>query len=123
MARYEHLPIYKQTYDMMLLVMQATKTFPREYKYTIGQNLKDELIEMVVSIYRANSALDKVNHIQGILDRIQVVHVLIRVAHDMRIMQRKHYARLAEMTDSLSRQASGWIRSSGKAVPEQVGTS
>jgi hypothetical protein len=56
MAQYQHLPIYKQTYDVLLRTMIATKDFPREYKYTLGQKIKDELIELVVMIYRANSA-------------------------------------------------------------------
>jgi len=59
MAQYQRLPIYKQTYDILLRTMTATKDFPREYKYTLGQKLKDELIELVVMIYRANSASDR----------------------------------------------------------------
>ena len=122
MAKYEHLPIYKQTYDLLLLAMQATKLFPREYKYTLGQNIKEEIVGLVIFIYRANSARDKTAHIQSILERIQVIHILIRLSHDMRILQRKYYARLAEMTDSLGRQAQGWLKSSGKMEPEQAGT-
>ncbi|MGE0108845.1 MAG: hypothetical protein AB7S81_03650 [Bdellovibrionales bacterium] len=49
MAQYQHLPIYKQTYDILLRTMVATKSFPREYKYTLGQKLKDELIELANS--------------------------------------------------------------------------
>jgi len=55
MTQYQHLPIYKQTYDILLRTMIATKDFPREYKYTIGQKIKDELIELIVAIYRANT--------------------------------------------------------------------
>ena len=72
MAQYEHLPIYKQTYDILLRTMTATKDFPREYKYTLGQKIKDELIEMVVLIYRANSAKDKQEHIQQIMGRCRL---------------------------------------------------
>ena len=61
MAQYQHLPIYKQTYGILLRTMTATKDFPREYKYTLGQKIKDELIELVVVIY---SATDKERHIQ-----------------------------------------------------------
>jgi hypothetical protein len=63
MAQYQHPPIYKQTYDILLRTMTATKDFPGEYKYTLGQKIKDELIELVVVIYRANSATDKERHI------------------------------------------------------------
>ena len=120
MAQYQHLPIYKQTYDVLLRTMTATKEFPREYKYTLGQNIKDELVQLVVAIYRANSATDKNQHIQSILERVQTIQLLMRLSHDMKILTRRHYAALSEMTDSLARQAQGWLKSSGKGKPERA---
>ena len=120
MAQYEHLPIYKQTYDILLRTMVATKDFPREYKYTLGQKLRDELIELVVMIYRANTTMDKRKHIETILERIQAVQLLMRISHDMKILARSHYAALAQMTDILGRQAQGWLKSSGRGASEQV---
>jgi hypothetical protein len=114
MAQYQHLPIYKQTYDILLRTMSATKDFPREYKYTLGQKIKDELIELVVMIYRANSATDKARHIESIVERVQAIQLMLRLSHDMKILSRRHYAALSEMTDSLAKQAQGWLRSSGK---------
>lgn len=35
---YETLPVYKDVYALILLVYEATKEFPREYKYTLGQD-------------------------------------------------------------------------------------
>jgi hypothetical protein len=124
MAQYQHLPIYKLTYDLLVRTMTATKEFPREYKYTLGQKMKDEIIELVVLIYRANSAADKRSHIAAIIERVQVIQLLMRLSHDIKILTRRHYAALAEMTDSLARQAQGWLRSgsksSGKGMPEQA---
>lgn len=120
MAQYQHLPIYKQTYDILLRTMVATKDFPREYKFTLGQKIKDELIELVILIYRANSAIDKKQHIESILERVQAIQLLMRLSHDMKILSRRHYAALSEMTDSLGKQAQGWLKSSGKGKPERV---
>ena len=120
MAQYQHLPIYKQTYDVLLRTIVATKHFPREYKFTLGQQLKNELIELVVIIYRANSARDKKQHIEWILERIQAIQLLMRLSHDIKILPRNHYAALAEMTDTLGRQAQGWLKSSGRGTSEQV---
>ncbi len=119
MAQYQHLPIYKQTYDVLLRTMMATKDFPREYKYTLGQKIKDELIELVVLIYRANSATDKAQHIESIVERVQAIQLMMRLAHDMKILTRRHYAALSEMTDSLAKQAQGWLKSSGRGKPER----
>ena len=119
MAQYQHLPIYKQTYDILLRTMIATKDFPREYKYSLGQKIKDELIELVVLIYRANSAIDKKQHIESILERVQAIQLLMRLSHDMKLLSQKHYAALSEMTESLAKQAQGWLNSSGKRTPER----
>jgi transposase-like protein len=94
--------------------MHVTKNYPREYKYTLGQKLKDEITELVVLIYRANTSTDKSAHVELILERIQVIQVMIRLSQDLRILPRKHYADLAEKTDSLGRQAQGWLKSLGK---------
>jgi hypothetical protein len=119
-AQYQHLPIYKQTYDVLLRTMVATKHFPREYKFTLGQQLKDELIELVVLIYRANSAGSKKLHIALILERIQAIQLLMRLSHDMKVLPRNHYAALAEMTDTLGRQAQGWLKSSERGRSERA---
>ncbi len=120
MAQYQHLPIYKATYDLLQRIMVATKAFPREYKYTLGQKLKDEAMDLVVLIYRANTRQDREAHVAEILERIQLVEVMMRLAHDMRVMPRGHYVGLAEMTDSIARQAQGWLKSSGRRQPERA---
>jgi len=42
MAQYHHLPIYKQTYDILLRTMTATTDFPREHQNTPGQKIKGQ---------------------------------------------------------------------------------
>jgi len=106
------LPIYKLSYELLTRVMLVTQDFPREYKYTIGQKLKDEIMNLIVLVYRANARTDKTPVIDEILERILVIELLVRLSQDMRILAKKHYASLVEMTQSLARQAEGWKKSS-----------
>lgn len=120
MAQYKHLPIYKATYDLLLRLMMAIKDFPRDYKYTLGQKMRDEVLSLILFIYRANGSTDRTAHITEIVERIQLVEVMLRMAHDLRVLPRGQYAGLVEMTDSLARQAQGWLKSSGRRKPEQA---
>jgi hypothetical protein len=120
MAQYKHLPIYKGTYDLLMRIMMATKDFPRDYKYTLGQKMRDEVLALILFIYRANSAEDRTAHITEIVERIQLVEIMLRMSHDLRVLPRGQYAGLVEMTDSLARQAQGWLKSSGRRKPEQA---
>ncbi|MGH8554923.1 MAG: hypothetical protein ACREUD_05050 [Gammaproteobacteria bacterium] len=41
MARSEHLPIYKASYDLCLYLEQIVRSFSRYHKYSLGADLRD----------------------------------------------------------------------------------
>ena len=46
MAQYQHLPIYKSTYELLQHITRLTKEFPRDYKHSLAAKLRDEAAEM-----------------------------------------------------------------------------
>ncbi len=65
---------------MVLLLFQYTKDFPREYKFTLGQDLKCDGITLVRSIYRANNAREKEQYLEQFLDDFELFKLEIRLA-------------------------------------------
>ena len=53
----------KETYDFILQVFHITRDFGREYKYTLGQDMKKEAISLVRNIYRANKTYNKTEYL------------------------------------------------------------
>jgi hypothetical protein len=45
MGLHNELPVYKACYDLLIEIFQFTKDFSKEYKYTVGESLKNETIE------------------------------------------------------------------------------
>jgi len=56
MALYYDLPVFKDVYKLTLLIYSLTKDFSKEYKYTLGQDMKRDALQLVRSIYRANKS-------------------------------------------------------------------
>ena len=54
MALYTELSVYRDTYQLILKVFEYTKDFPKEYKYTLGQDMKRDALHLLRSIYRVN---------------------------------------------------------------------
>jgi len=47
MALYYELPVYRDVYKLILMKYECTKDFSKEYKYTLGQDMKrDSFKEM-----------------------------------------------------------------------------
>jgi hypothetical protein len=115
MAQIKHLPIYKTTYELLEAVVRATKNFPRDFKYTLGDKIRTEVIDLVVFIFKANATKEKrVENATKIIERIQVIELLIRLTKDMRLINVKQFSEIVFLSDSLGRQASGWIKHTAK---------
>ncbi len=112
MAQYKHLPIYKTTYELLEMVTRKTKNFSRDFKYSLGDKIRNECVELVVFIYKANSAQDKAEYLQQILDRVQVIELLLRLSKDLHLLNVEGFSEIVFLTDSLGRQAQGWLKHS-----------
>jgi hypothetical protein len=88
MALYDELPVYKATYDLLLEMFRFTKDFSKEYKYTVGESLKKETIELLTLIFRANSKNDKGSVLQEARERIEVITLFVRIIYASSTMPR-----------------------------------
>lgn len=59
MARTEHLPIYKATYDLCLHFDRVVRGFPRYHKYSLGADLREAARRSLRLVVRANSRREK----------------------------------------------------------------
>lgn len=110
MALYSELPVYKLGYDLLIAIYGRTKLFTREHKYTLGEKLKNETLELLISIYKANKS-NKETRLQFIEDarqNIEVVRLLLRVTKDLKIIGIKGHVALNMQVEELSKQLSSW---------------
>jgi hypothetical protein len=111
MALHTQLPIYKVAYGLFDVIMDLAKNMPRDFKASIGGKLRDECIEILTLIFRANVARDKTPHLGTLIERLQVAELLLRLARDKRLISTGQYAKAVELTQSIGKQANGWRRS------------
>lgn len=113
MALYSELPVYKSTYDLLLAIFRFTKDFAKEYKYTVGESLKKETIELLTLIYRANVKRDKQEVLQEARERIEVIRLFIRLMKDMQQISLKQFVQINEVVENVSKQLTGWQKAMG----------
>lgn len=111
MALHTNLPIYKVSYDLLNVITDLSKNMPRDFKASIGGKLRDECVEIVVLIFRANVSKDKTQHLGKLIERLQVAELLLRLSRDKRLISTGQYAKAIALTNSVGKQAGGWRRS------------
>jgi len=108
MALYTDLPVFKAGYDLFLMLFAVTKDFGKEYKYTLGERIKNETIEMTINIYRANSVEQKTIPIQKAREQIETIRLLVRMSYDIKQINMKRMIDLNEKIENISKQLAGW---------------
>ena len=108
MALYYDLPVFKEVYELILKIFEYTKDFPKEYKYTLGQDMKRDGIQLVRSIYRANKSKNKREYLEEFLDDFEVLKLKIRLCVDMKILTIRKQAELSGMMVIIGKQITDW---------------
>lgn len=111
MAIHTDLNIYKVAYDLLDVITELAKNMPRDFKQSIGGKLRDECVEIVTLIFRANVSHHKTPHLTTLIERVQVCNLLLRLSRDKRLISTGQYAKAIELTGSIGKQANGWRRS------------
>ena len=108
MALYYDLKVFQDVYQLILKVFAFTKDFPREYKFTLGQDMKRDAIVLVRSIYRANKAKNKTEYLEQFLDDFEILKLEIRLCVDLKIMSFKKQSEIALLMEGIGKQITGW---------------
>ena len=111
MATYDNLPVYKKTYDLLTQLFRISQNMERDYKFTIGENLKKEVIELIMNVYRANCRTEKMSLIETARENTEVVRLLLRLLQDMKQIGLNEFVSVNEKIEDISKQLSYWQRS------------
>ena len=119
MAIYDNLEVFKAGYDLLLYVFQFTPNVKRDYRYTLAEKIKDNIIELCLCIYRANGAKDRVPDIRQARERLVTIKLMCRMLTDLKQISVRQFAVVCTHTESISRQLQAWQRYSEKVKAEQ----
>ena len=120
MAQYYHLPLYKTTYDLLLELMHVTKDFPRDFKFSLGEKIQLHIVDLLVDIYRANSARQKTEFIMSILEHVQFIDLFLRISFDLKLIPQSRYCAFIEKTGSIAKQSQGWLASFSTTITQNT---
>ncbi len=108
MAIYNNLPVYKASYDLLLLLFKCSKNMDRDYRHTLGETIKQELVALITHIYRANSKVQKKVLLANARENLEVVRLLMRLANDLNQFKLTDFVQDNLYIESISKQLVAW---------------
>ena len=100
MALTEQLPVYRDVYKLIQILFNVTQTFPRDYKYSLGQDMKHDALRLVRSIYRANRSESKKEWL------------------DLKLLTLRKQSEISPLMESIGKQVTAW-KNAGTRRPKE----
>jgi len=109
MSTYDNLPVYKTSYDLLLGIFVFSQDLAKDYKYTLGENLKKETVDMISNIYRANSTqVNRSVRIQSARENLEVIRLFLRLLKDLKQISLDKFIAINELLESVGKQLTAW---------------
>ncbi len=111
MARYDHLPIFQLAYRMCVNCYRIVKNFKREYKYTLGEKLKNNSQKILDLVIETNSLENchKPEILGEMFLEIEKQKICWRVACDLNIISIGLLDVISKDIENLETQHSNWL--------------
>ena len=109
---YEELPVFRDVYELNLKLCDMTQNFRRDYKYTLGEDMRRDCLKMLRGIYKVNRARDKVLYFDEFLDDFELLRMEVRICGDLKQLSVSQQANIMEMMDRIGKQIRGLRNSS-----------
>jgi hypothetical protein len=113
MSQTEHLSLYNKMYQLTKYLYERVNSFPRQYKYNLGQEIIDLSWRCLDLLVRANilPKKEKRNEILALSVAFDCLKTRLRMAQEIRILSARQYAHIQcvfvkEVGDMLG----GWLK-------------
>lgn len=117
MALHTQLPIYKVAYDLLSVAVDHVQNMPRPFKAAVGGRVRDLCVDVVLLVFKANCATNKVPYLEALLEQLEELQLLLRLCQDKRFISKTQYAKTVELTTSVGKQATAWKKHYVAASP------
>ena len=107
-------PIFVELYDLVLLLYQVVRHFPKSQKFVLGQRIETTAVDVLAAVIEGNLVRDKAPHLHRASVELDKLRVFVRLARDLQFMDFNKYEAVSEHIDRAGRMLGGWIKWAGK---------
>ena len=102
-------PIFARTHDLLLWLLQTTRKFPRDQRFTLTQRLHGQAFTLQDALVAAGvDGQEARRHLQDADIALIGLRKSLLLCHDLTLLSAGQYRHASEMTAEIGRLLGGW---------------
>ena len=103
-------PALDAHYRFLLWLVPAVERFPRSQKFLLGDRIQRTALDVLECLLEATYTRQRGHHLTRANLGIEKLRVLIRLAHDLRVLDGRRYEHAARCMDETGRKIGAWSK-------------
>ncbi|NCR38594.1 MAG: diversity-generating retroelement protein Avd [Microcystis aeruginosa W13-11] len=113
----KELSVIQKTYDLILWLNPILSRLPRNYRFTLGERIANNLYQLLEGLIEAKYSQEKEEILRSLNPKLSVLYYQIRLMVDLDIMSDKRYENLSRYLVEIGNELGGWLKSQTKIPP------
>jgi hypothetical protein len=105
---FDYHPVLELSDDLSFMVYCYCQNLPREFRNSIGKDLKKNLAELTTLIHKTKTATEELALIEETVGCLEVIGLRIRLLYGFKHLSAEQFTLLAQHMDEISRQLQTW---------------
>jgi 23S rRNA-intervening sequence protein len=97
-------------YQFLTWLAPTIEKFPKGYKFTTGDRIHCVALDVLEALIEATYTRDRTQHLRRANLGIEKLRFLLRLAADLRLLDRRRYEHAARTLDETGRLIGGWMK-------------
>jgi|GEM_PF-4028063 len=107
----DNVQVYKDTFDLLVFVYRSATAMNREYRYTLGEEMKRTLQQLLTAIYEARRHQPpRTAWLEEALHWCYEAKVLYRTMDELNLLKNSTCAKYIQYLATISKQLTAWHR-------------
>ena len=104
-------------YQFLAWLLQVIEKFPKNHKFTLGDRIVVVALDILEALIEATYTRERMQHLRRANLGIEKLRFLLRLAADLKLLDRRRYEHAARSLDEVGRLIGGWIKAYNAATP------
>jgi 23S rRNA-intervening sequence protein len=105
-------------YQFLAWLLQVIEKFPKNHKFTVGDRIALVALDILEALIEATYTRERMQHLRRANLGIEKLRFLLRLAADLRLLDRRRYEHAARSLDEVGRLIGGWIKAYNAATAQ-----
>ncbi|OED36241.1 hypothetical protein AB833_26750 [Chromatiales bacterium (ex Bugula neritina AB1)] len=102
--------VYVQWETFLHWLLDRTEGFPKRLRFTLTSRIDNRALDVFERLVEARYSRDKINLLSAINRDLEILRLLLRIAHDRRALDHRAFDHATVQIDTTGRMIGGWLR-------------